>query len=178
MPTRNKLLALILQHQWFMKKSLKYSYPILFGVILFSIFLQFYIQEAYPRDTTATTKCWLLFIIVFCSAIILFTLPSFKKGGADETRSAIYPTLVIIGSAVMIFIIPAYMMYNSSFFGLSNDMLPLTATLSVVVWLGFLRKEVKSIPSKIFYAILTGVTTYVFLYHIAGILWYWHFFGR
>jgi multidrug transporter EmrE-like cation transporter len=105
-------------------------------------------------------------------------LPSFKKGGADETRSAIYPTLVIIGSAVMIFIIPAYMMYNSSFFGLSNDMLPLTATLSVVVWLGFLRKEVKSIPSKIFYAILTGVTTYVFLYHIAGILWYWHFFGR
>lgn len=161
-----------------MKKSFKYAYPTFFGVILFSIFLQFYIQEAYPRDTTATTKCWLLFIIVFCSAIILFILPSFKKGGVDETRSAIYPALVIIGTAVTIVVIPQYMMYNSSFFNLSDDMLPLTAALAIIVWLGLFRMEAKSIPSKIFYSILTGLTTYVFLWHIAGIVWYWHFIGR
>jgi uncharacterized membrane protein len=124
-------------------------------------------MDADPFDNrTNTTKCWLLFMIVFCSAIILFTLPSSKKGGADEIRSAIYPALVMIGSVVMVFGVPSkMMMYNSSFFTLLDDGLPYTATLSVVVWLGFLRME-------------GGVTTSVFLYNIAGILWSRHFFGR
>jgi len=161
-----------------MNKLFKYAYPTLFGVILFSIFLQFNIETAIPLDRTNTTKCWLLFMIVFCSAVILFTLPGSKKGGVDETRSPIYPALVMIGSAVMVFGMHKHVVYNSSFFGLLDNALPYTATLSVVVWLGFLRMEGKNTPFKVFCAILTGVTTYVFLYNIAGILWYSHFFGR
>jgi hypothetical protein len=162
-----------------MNKLFKYAYQTLFvGVMLFSIFLQLRIKYEYPGDTTATTKCWLLFMIVFCSASILFILPSFNKGGADETRSTIYPLLVVIGFAVMIFGIPYYVMYTGAFFKLAVHELPLTATFLTVVWLGLLRMEVEFIPFKIFYSILTGATTYVFLYNIAGILWYSHFFGR
>jgi len=128
--------------------------------------------------TYTTTKRWLLFMIVFCSAIILFILPSSKKGGADEIRSAIYPALVMIGFVVMVFGIPHYMMYTKAFFKLRGHQLPLTATFLTVVWLGLLRMEGKNTPFKVFCAILTGITTYVFLYNIAGILWHSHFFGR
>jgi hypothetical protein len=161
-----------------MNKLFKFAYPTLFGVILYSIVLQLRIKYAYPHDTTATTKCWLLFMIVLCSASILFTLPSFEKGVADEIRSYFFPLLVIMGFAVMLFGIPYYFMYTGAFFKLAGHELPLTATFLTVVWLGLLRMEGKNTPPKVFCAILTGATTYVFLYNIAGILWYSHFFGR
>ena len=137
---------------------------------------KYYYEKREEKENFIKLLNWLLIIPIIFINYKLLKLSNNRLENTEWTEKFICPLLVIIGFACLLYIVPNYAVYNSSFFNLLGDALPLTIASAILVWFGFIGLKVISVLAKIFYALLTAITTYLLIYNLAGVLWTWNVF--
>lgn len=88
-----------------------------------------------------------------------------------ELRGVFSSLLLVIGFVYILVVLPNYIQYNSTPFGLLEEALPHTFLSAFLVWIGFSFHTVKRKSLRLVLVLLTAITTYIFLYNIIGIIW-------
>ncbi len=152
----------------------KQSVRTYFSLLFFSMLMQNILMLYGLRNKLFIELSWCLLIPIILLSWKLVSLSINKKGNADEIKAHICPLLVIIGFCSLFLL--AIHFGNHACYGCRIQkwpitLLPFTTTLATLSWFGFIGIVIRNQPKWILFAILNVITTWSFLYNIAGFLW-------